>query len=249
MKTELIMGIPVDNLTYQMILSDLPYYLLEKKKMTIISVNPQIIIEAKRFPEVIDLIKTSTHRIPDGIGVVLVSKLTGGNIRERVAGFDLMLKLLEYANVNGKSVFFYGARIEILKDAIANIGSTYPKINIVGAIDGYTNLSEQEIVREINKCKPDFLFVALGFPKQEQWLSRNINKLNVSIFQDVGGSFDVLSGHVKRAPQSFIKYNLEWMYRSLSNPSRIGRIFQLPSFLFKSLWWNYRGVDKHKKDN
>ena len=80
----------------------------------------------------------------------------------------------------------------------------------------------------------------MGFPKQEQWLSKNIDQINASIFQDVGGSLDVLSGHVKRAPQFFIKYHLEWLYRSLSNPKRLGRILQLPVFVVKSLWWKVR---------
>ena len=91
-----------------------------------------------------------------------------------------------------------------------------------------------EIVAQINRCHPNFLFVALGFPKQEQWLAKNINNLSVNVFQDVGGSFDVLSGHVKRAPQFYIDHHLEWLYRSLSNPARIGRIFQLPFFIVKA---------------
>lgn len=113
-------------------------------------------------------------------------------------------------------------------------------MRIAGAIDGYTTLSEDQVVEQINQAAPDFLFVALGFPRQEQWLARNSERLKVSIFQDVGGSFDVLSGHVKRAPQFYLDHHLEWLYRSLSNPARIGRIFQLPVFVVKSLWWKMR---------
>jgi len=85
--------------------------------------------------------------------------------------------------------------------------------------------------------KPDFVFVALGFPRQERWLAQNMNAIHASVFQDVGGSFDVLSGHVKRAPNFFINLHLEWLYRSLSNPTRLGRIAQLPVFLVKSIYW------------
>ncbi|MGX7131684.1 WecB/TagA/CpsF family glycosyltransferase [Enterococcus songbeiensis] len=240
MAHEYIMGIPVDQLTYDMILAEVPQYLSSGKKMTAISVNPQIVTQARNYPEVIDFIKTSTHRIPDGIGIVLVSKLTGGKINERVAGFELMQKFLEYANLYGHSAFFYGAKPEILQDAIANLKKRYPKMRIAGAIDGYTTLSEDQVVEQINQAAPDFLFVALGFPRQEQWLARNSERLKVSIFQDVGGSFDVLSGHVKRAPQFYLDHHLEWLYRSLSNPARIGRIFQLPVFVVKSLWWKMR---------
>ncbi|WP_254905031.1 WecB/TagA/CpsF family glycosyltransferase, partial [Enterococcus sp. 3C8_DIV0646] len=111
----------------------------------------------------------------------------------------------------------------------------YPDLIVAGAIDGYNQLKEEEIVSHINESNSDMLFVALGFPRQEQWLARNIRELNVSIFQDVGGSFDVISGHVKRAPNIFIKFHLEWLYRSLSNPKRLGRILQLPIFLCKSI--------------
>lgn len=237
MSYELIMGLPVDQITYQDIIDDLPKYLASAKKMTAISVNPQIATQAKDYPDVVEFIKNSTHRIPDGIGVVLVSKLTGGKIKERVAGFELMQKFLEYADAHKHSAFFYGAKSEILEDTVKNIQTQYPNLVIAGAIDGYTTLSEEEVVSRINLAKPDFLFVALGFPRQEQWLARNTHRLNVTVFQDVGGSFDVLSGHVKRAPQFFLDHHLEWLYRSLSDPARIGRIFQLPVFVVKSLWW------------
>ncbi|KAF1297282.1 glycosyl transferase [Enterococcus sp. JM4C] len=234
------MGIPVDALTYEEILNDVSVYLKNKKKMTAISVNPQIVTEAKKYPEIVSFIEQSTHRIPDGIGIVLVSKLTKGPITSRIAGIELMTKFLAYANEYKKRVFFYGAKPEVIADAVKNIQHKYPNLIISGAIDGYTNLTEQEIVSQINQEKPDFLFVGLGFPRQEQWLSRNVEQLDVSIFQDVGGSFDVFSGHVKRSPQFFIDYHLEWLYRSLSNPKRIGRIFQLPVFMWRSLLWKMR---------
>lgn len=238
MKTEKIMGISVDNITYADILADVPKYLKSKEKMTVISVNPQIVVEGQSYPEVLRFIERSTHRIPDGIGIVMVSRLTGGNIKERVAGFDLMIEFLEYANKYQQRVFFYGAKPNILKDAIKNIQQKYPKLIVTGEIDGYTTLTEKQVVDKINAAQPDFVFVALGFPRQEQWLDKNVERIQSSIFQDVGGSFDVLSGHVKRAPQFFIDYHLEWLYRSLSNPKRIGRVFQLPIFVVKSLWWS-----------
>lgn len=241
MNHELIMGIPVDHITYESVLEDVNNHLLAgTKKMTIASVNPQIIVESKKYPEAVNFLEKSTHRIPDGIGIVLASKLTGGKIKERVTGFDLMIKLLENGNSNKRSAFFYGAKPEILHAALKNIELKYPNLVIAGGIDGYTSMTEEEVVEQINRTSPDFLFVAMGFPRQELWLNRNVSKLDVKIFQDVGGSFDVLSGTVKRAPKFFLDYHLEWLYRSLSNPKRIGRIFQLPVFLMKSLWWHLK---------
>jgi N-acetylglucosaminyldiphosphoundecaprenol N-acetyl-beta-D-mannosaminyltransferase len=247
MKTEKIMGIPVDNLTYNKVIQDIPEYLNTDKKMTAISINPQIVLESNKYPEIIQFIESASHRIPDGIGIVLVSKLTGGSISERLTGFELMKEMLVFANLHYNKVFFYGATAVVLNDMIEKIGGKYPNIQIVGGIDGYTSLTEEEIVRQINQSGAEFLFVALGFPKQEIWLSRNVHRLNVSVFQDVGGSFDVMSGHVKRAPKFFLKYNLEWLYRSLSVPSRIGRIFQLPVFVVKSLYWRIKNAKKNSK--
>jgi N-acetylglucosaminyldiphosphoundecaprenol N-acetyl-beta-D-mannosaminyltransferase len=238
MKTDVIMGIPVDSLTKEDVLKDVTFSLNNGKKMSIISVNPQIVSESNKYPEIVEFIKQGTHRIPDGIGIVLVSRIKKGNIRARLAGFDIMMELLQYANEKKKSIFLYGAHSEVLKDALRNIRVSYPDLQILGSIDGYTNLTEREVVEEINKKNPDFLFVALGFPRQELFLARNINILNATVFQDIGGSLDVISGHAKRAPNFFIKWHLEWLYRSLSSPKRIGRILQLPVFLIKSLGWN-----------
>src|SRR5699024_8046825 len=152
------MGVPVDDITYADILADLPNYLASDEKMTAISVNPQIIVESQNYPDIIDFIKKSTHRIPDGIGIVFVSKLTGGKIKERVAGIELMKQFLTYANENRKSAFFYGAKPDVLMDAIQNIKKEFPNLNILGGIDGYTQLSDEEIIEKINVVKPDFLF-------------------------------------------------------------------------------------------
>lgn len=246
MKSELIMGIPVDNLSYDNIIEDISNYLDRHRKMTIISINPQIVTESKKYPDIVDFIWRSTHRIPDGIGIVLVSRLTGGSIFNRVTGFDLMIRILAYANENNKRIFLYGAKPQILEDTVENIKHSYPDLVVAGAIDGYNQLKDKEIISQINESKSDILFVALGFPRQEQWLARNIHELNVSIFQDVGGSFDVISGHVKRAPDIFIKFHLEWLYRSLSNPKRLGRILQLPIFLCKSIVWSMRNDKRNR---
>lgn len=237
MKTEKILGVEVDKLTYEDIISDIPLYIDSRKKMIVASINPQIVLGCNDNLTVRDFIENATHRIADGIGIVLVSKLTKGNIEDRIAGFELMQQFLEYANINNRAVFFYGAEKEVLSDMKKNINREYPNLILAGMIDGYTDLSEKEIIVKINEKEPDFLFVGLGFPKQEEWLERNIKKINCSVFQDVGGSFDVLSGKVKRAPNFFIKLNLEWLYRSLSSPRRMKRIFQLPIFFVKSILW------------
>ncbi|MBW9322319.1 WecB/TagA/CpsF family glycosyltransferase [Enterococcus casseliflavus] len=244
METEKILNIPVDNISCQDIVTQLPDYLMKKQKMTITSVNPQIILGAQKYPMILNYIEKSTHRIPDGIGIVLVSKLTKGKIRRRVAGYDLMIQLLQFANDYSKKIFIYGAEKTVLSDAVKRIELDYPNVEICGAVDGFTELTNKELIEKINKQNCDILFVGMGFPKQELWLAENIASLNPTVYQDVGGSIDVISGHVKRAPDLFIKLNLEWLYRSFYNPKRIYRILQLPLFLSKSLWWAWTKGEK-----
>lgn len=233
MQTEYICGLPVDNLTYDDIAEDLKKILYTREKMIITSVNPQITLQADSVPEVRAYINRATHRIPDGVGVVKMSKVLGGSITERITGVDVMNICLKFANAFNQRIFLYGAKNEIVEKAVKNIQSKYPNIQVVGYQHGYTKKEQQEIVNKINQARPDFLFVALGSPKQEVFLERTIDQLDARVFLDVGGTFDVLSGVVKRAPAFYIHTNTEWLYRSLKY-KRYDRLMQIPLFLIKA---------------
>lgn len=247
MEVEYINGLPVDNLTLPEIVTSLPDLENQKGPITFISVNPQIAVHANKYPEVISLIENATHRIPDGIGIVKVSQKQKGIIKERVAGIDLMYELLAYSNTHRKRVFLYGAHPSVLPKTVDAIKKDYPDLIIAGSLHGYSSLEDKEIIELINKAETDMLFVALGFPKQEQWLAKHINELSAKFYQDVGGSFDVIGGTVKRAPKFLVKLNLEWLYRSLANPKRLYRIIELPIFILRSKKWyreNQRNDEK-----
>lgn len=237
-KTEYILGLPVDQLSLDGIIAELPSRLAGDDKTVYLSVNPQIALHAKDYPEVVSLAEKASHRLPDGIGIIKASKQQGGSITERVTGIDLMMRLLDYANEQEESIFLYGAHPDVLTLLVKRVAIDYPGIKVVGAIDGYTALSQEEIIDEMNQAKPTFVFVALGFPKQEQWLAQSIDHVSAKVFQDVGGSFDVLSGHVKRAPGWVQTLNLEWLYRSLSQPKRLYRIIELPRFMRQAKKWH-----------
>ncbi|MGX7025477.1 WecB/TagA/CpsF family glycosyltransferase [Vagococcus hydrophili] len=243
-KVEKIMDVPVDILNMSDIKKDMLNFFETNQKMTLTSVNPQIILMAETNGTVKHFIEQSTHRIADGIGLVKVSKWTKGDIKERVAGIEVMEEVLLFANAHQKNVFLLGAAPEVAQKAAENIQHKYPNLNLVGWIDGYTELSDHDIVAKMNQEKADIVFVAMGSPKQEEWLERNMPKIQATIFQTVGGSLDVMSGSVKRAPSFFIKTNLEWLYRSCSNPKRFYRMIQIPIFVFKSLSW-HRKNGKH----
>lgn len=245
MDTEYIGGLPVDNLTEDTILHDLPIYISSNKKMIVTSVNPQITMQVERYPEVKAYIERATHRLPDGVGVVKMSKYLGGNIRQRVTGIDVMDLMLRFANNWGYRIFLYGAHRVIVEKAAVNIKKDYPNIIVTGAFHGYTTKHPEEVVEMINKAQPTFLFVALGSPKQELFLQEYVDAINAKVFLDVGGTFDVLSGEVKRAPKFFIDHNLEWLYRSVKY-HRPERLKQIPLYIQKS-WAMSRGLKREKQ--
>ncbi|MDF0479325.1 WecB/TagA/CpsF family glycosyltransferase [Vagococcus sp. PNs007] len=242
MEKEVILGLPVAVATLDEIIAELPEHLQQGDKTLYLSINPQIALHANKHPEIVDLANKATYGIADGIGIVKASKQQGGKIKERVTGIDLMYRLLAFANERKESIFLYGSKPEVLNDTVKAIRREYPDVKIAGYIDGYTALSGEQVAAEINKVKPTFVFVALGFPRQEQWLAEYYESCDAKVFQDVGGSFDVISGHVKRAPDFFIKYRLEWLYRSLSSPKRLYRIAELPLFMFQAKKWHKANV-------
>lgn len=232
---ESYLGIDVSALSYEGIIEDLGNRIEGGKQSTIIAVNPEKVMAAQRDPQVKELINASTYQIADGVGILLAAKLKGGQITSRVTGVDMMSALLRFASEDGLPVYFFGAKEEVVAKAIANIQETFPAIKVAGYTNGYDK-DEEALVQRIQQSGAKMIFVALGSPKQELWIQRNMPKLsNVQVFQGVGGSFDVFSGTVKRAPVAFRKLGLEWLYRLIASPSRIKRQLVLPIFLLKVL--------------
>ena len=182
-----------------------------------------------------ELLNKATYQIPDGVGIIYASKIKKGQIKSRITGIDCMDMLCNLANEKGYKVFLYGAREETIKEAKVKLEEKYPKINIVGYINGYEKDNEK-IIKEINKSQADIVFVALGSPKQENWINDYKDKMSATIFQGVGGSFDVISGNIKRAPLWMQKAGLEWLYRLIKEPKRIFRQLKLVKFLFLILF-------------
>ncbi|MET4560618.1 N-acetylglucosaminyldiphosphoundecaprenol N-acetyl-beta-D-mannosaminyltransferase [Lysinibacillus parviboronicapiens] len=229
---ETVLGINVNTEGYDELM-DMAFERIEQKqKALVVAINPEKIIKAKEDPALKKLLNEAEFQIPDGIGVILASKIQKGQIRERVTGVDMMMKLCEEAAKRGKPIFLYGGKPGVADAAKAKLESLFPSIKIVGIQDGYEK-DEQKVIDRINEAQPDLLFVAMGSPKQENWINANRNQLHPTIYQGVGGSFDVLAGTVKRAPEIFQKFGLEWFYRLLKEPKRIKRQVALPLFLLE----------------
>ena len=145
----------------------------------------------------------------------------------------MALKLLEYGNELNKSIFFFGAKQEVIDSLVDVVTKDYPNLKIVGTKDGYEK-DKDKVFDNIADLKPDIVLVAMGIPLQEKLIYKHLSKFEKGIFVGVGGSFDVISGHKKRAPKIFIKLNLEWLYRIAKEPKRIKRFYDNNvKFLFK----------------
>jgi N-acetylglucosaminyldiphosphoundecaprenol N-acetyl-beta-D-mannosaminyltransferase len=231
---ENILGIDVCSDTYDELAVKLLQDIDKGRKSFIVAINPEKIMKAQEDRELKSLLNQATYQIPDGIGVILASKLKKGRIRERVTGIDMMLKLCKEAMNNGKRIFLYGAKPGIADEAKAKLEEMFPGILIVGTLNGYEK-NEEVIERTINDSGAEIVFVALGSPAQENWIIAHKEKLNPSVYQGVGGSFDVISGRLNRAPAVFQKFGLEWLYRLLKEPWRWKRQLELPRFLLRVL--------------
>jgi N-acetylglucosaminyldiphosphoundecaprenol N-acetyl-beta-D-mannosaminyltransferase len=183
---------------------------------------------------------------PDGIGVVYGAKILGDKLSERVAGYDLIVNLFDVLAKKGKSVYLLGAKPKVAEVAAENLVKKYPGLKIAGTHDGYFKDDDDEkVIEEINKTSPDFLMVCIGFPKQENWIYKYKDKLNVRLAIGAGGCIDVFAGNVQRAPEFYCNHGIEWLYRLIKQPSRFVLMLALPKFGFKVL---FMGKKYQKKE-
>ena len=189
--------------------------------------------------------------LPDGQPLSIVSRRRGYSEAQRVPGPDLMPAILKLSEEKGYTHYFYGSSPETLAKLKKVMLEQFPKLRIAGMyappFRPLTPQEDQEIIQKINDSGADFIWVALGAPKQEKWIYENREKLSCSLALGLGGSLDVYAGTVKRAPDLFIKLNLEWFYRLIKQPSRIGRMMNLPRFLFGTLFYKISGKDKKEQ--
>lgn len=239
-----ILGVPIDKVDMKEAVKRATDAIEDNRKFFIVTPNSEIVVEANKNEELLSIIKKADLVVPDGIGLVIGSKIIGKPLSERVTGIDLMEQLLKYADKNFKSVYLIGGKEGIASDAGINIKKKYPNIKIAGTHHGYFSgihtgkpghSDEEEVIEHIIKADADMVFVALGALKQERFINTYINRLSGRLFMGVGGSLDVYSGTVKRAPVIYQKLGIEWLYRLIKEPFRIKRMMSLPVFLVNVL--------------
>lgn len=227
-----ILGVNIDKITAAAALDRAEEFVKSDGVSVIYTPNPEIVMVAYQDEEFKDILNSSDMCVPDGIGVIYGAKIIKNPLPERVPGFELCLNLLERMGAFGGSVFMLGSKPGVAETAAQKLTEKYPGLKIAGTHDGYfSEADEDKIVDKINASGADFLMVCLGAPKQEKWIHKHKDRLNVKLCIGAGGSLDVIAGNAKRAPKIFIKLNLEWFYRLLKQPSRIGRFAALPKFI------------------
>ena len=200
----------------------------ELQPLTIVGPNAQLVTLAERDTRFAEAMQQADLAVPDGISVVMASRVLGEPIPERVTGGDLLERMCQEAARYGFRVFFLGGLPGAARMAAFNLRRRYPGLNICGTYcppEGFENDREEElrIVREIERSAPDLLCVAFGAPKQEIWMQENRNALRVGAILPVGGAFDVQAGLRRRAPRWMQRIALEWFFRLMMEPRRLGR--------------------------
>jgi N-acetylglucosaminyldiphosphoundecaprenol N-acetyl-beta-D-mannosaminyltransferase len=188
------------------------------------SANGQVIALARSDAAFRDLLLEADQIHPDGMPMVLLSSLVSRvPLRERVATTDLIHDVAALAEDAGVSFYFFGGTPEVNRAAVLQMTKAYPKLTIIGARSGYFEPEQEaDIVEEISSLRPDILWIGLGVPLEQRFVSRNIDRLHgVGVIKTSGGLFDFLSGRNSRAPRWMQAAGLEWVYRTILEPRRL----------------------------
>ncbi|MDL2280438.1 WecB/TagA/CpsF family glycosyltransferase [Selenomonadales bacterium OttesenSCG-928-I06] len=229
-----ILGVSVDCVSMEETLDKIEKSIEQKKPSLVATANAEMIMLAQKDRELFRILNEASLVIADGAGVVFAARYKKAYIKERVTGFDLTQKLLSLSNKKNYKIFLFGTSELNIKNVEQKINHLYPELNIVGVRNGFfSEHEEKEIIEQIKKANPDILFLGLGVPKQEKWIAKNLKDINVPVCIGVGGTFDIMSGSLKRAPLWMQKNHLEWLYRLYQEPKRFFRMMALPKFVFK----------------
>ena len=236
-----ILGVGFDNTTVNEALISACERMRGGGKGYIVTPNPEIVWLCRRNEALRTSINNAALVLPDGIGIVIAAKILGTRLHGgRIPGIDFISALFGKMAESGSSVFLLGAKPGVADAAGKNLVEKYPGLVISGVADGYFS-DDTPIIKQINAANPDLLLVCLGAPKQELWITENLERLNVPLLAGLGGSLDVFAGNVKRAPAFFRKIGLEWFYRLLKEPRRIKRMIKLPLFILVVIFARIKG--------
>ena len=232
-----LLGFNIDTYNFDEAIAKARELIDGKSVAQVVTINPEMFEFADKNSDFANIIKEAEMVIPDGVGVKIALKINGINTC-RIPGIDFAKKLLKEAAINNIPVAIIGAKEEIITSAIDKLQQEINGLNIVYYHNGYFD-NDEEIYNNLKIKNPKLILVAMGAPKQEEFIYNAKKSIKPALMIGIGGSLDVWSGKVKRAPKLFQALGLEWLYRTISQPARIKRIFPtLPMFIIKAI--NYK---------
>jgi N-acetylglucosaminyldiphosphoundecaprenol N-acetyl-beta-D-mannosaminyltransferase len=227
-----ILGLPVDRVTMQETLGRIEEFIASDSPHLIITADASGIVQAQTDPYFQELFAKADLITPDSAGVLWAAKRFGTPLPERVSGVDIVQEVCRASSYKGYRVYFLGAAPGVAELAAEKLRLKFPGCNIVGARHGYfPPESDTVVAQEVAETRPDVLFVAMGIPRQEKFIEATSSIIGAKVAMGVGGSFDVFSGKVKRAPVFLQRMKMEWCWRLLQNPKKIGKVMLLPRFV------------------
>lgn len=240
MKTD-VLGVLYDNVTMQEALEKAREILRGDKAAYCVTPNAEMAYEALHDEAFCALLNEAALVLPDGAGVILGAKILKTPLKQKVAGIEFAQNLLPILEAEGKRLFLFGSKPSIAETAAENLRKKYPKLCICGTADGYFR-EEAAVVQTIRAAQPDVVFVCLGAPKQEYFMRAHKDELGARLLIGLGGTLDNFAGTVRRAPKWMIRLQLEWLYRLVKEPRRIGRMMRLPKFVFAAFKKRMKGA-------
>lgn len=235
-----VMGVNFDNVTMEEAMVRAGEILDGQDTVYVVTPNAEIVYAAMHSEEMMELINGAALVLSDGAGVVLGSKILGTPLKQKVAGVEFADHLMDVLIAKDKKLYLLGSKPGVAQMAAEKMLQKHPGLQICGMADGYFK-DENEVVEKVNAAGADVLFVCLGAPKQELFMKAHLEDLNVKMMIGLGGSLDSFAGTVKRAPRWMINLSLEWLYRLIKEPKRIGRMMQLPKFVLAVVWKKIKG--------
>ena len=235
-----VLGVAFDNVTPEEA-ADRALALLEEDGPHLVATpNPEIVQRANKDRAFAEILAGADLVVPDGVGVIYAAKILGRPLKSRVPGIDLAAALMGRVAGTGKRLFLLGAAPGVAEQAAVNLRAAYPGLVVCGTHDGYFE-EDGPVIDAIRRAEADIVFVCLGAPKQEKWIAAHGEAAGARLYLGLGGSLDVFAGKAERAPERFQRLGLEWLYRLLKEPSRIGRMAKLPLFLVSAAGARLRG--------